>query len=102
MVESSARCQIGLHAFGIGAGGRADGTTAVAGAAERAGFAKLWAGEHVVLVDRGVSRYPYADDGRIAVPAGADWLDRMIDPTVAAGATDSIRLATGVLLLPEH
>jgi probable F420-dependent oxidoreductase len=29
-------------------------------------------------------------------------LDPMIALTVAAGATDSIRLATGVLLLPEH
>jgi probable F420-dependent oxidoreductase len=102
MVESSARCQIGLHALGIGAGARADVITAVAGAAERAGFATLWAGEHVVMVDRGASRYPYADDGRIAVPADADWLDPMIALTVAAGATDSIRLATGVLLLPEH
>ena len=40
-----------------------------------AGFATLWAGEHVVMVDAPASRYPYADDGRIAVPADADWLD---------------------------
>jgi probable F420-dependent oxidoreductase len=102
MVESSARCQIGLHALGIGAGARADVIAAVAGAAERTGFATLWAGEHVVMVDEAASRYPYADDGRIAVSADADWLDPMIALTVAAGATDSIRLATGVLLLPEH
>jgi probable F420-dependent oxidoreductase len=102
MVESSGRCQVGLHALGIGSGARADVITAVAAAAERAGFATLWAGEHVVMVDRSASRYPYADDGRIAVPADADWLDPMIALTVAAGATESIRLATGVLLLPEH
>ena len=27
------------------------------------------------MVDRQDSRYPYSDDGRIAVPSDADWLD---------------------------
>jgi alkanesulfonate monooxygenase SsuD/methylene tetrahydromethanopterin reductase-like flavin-dependent oxidoreductase (luciferase family) len=49
---------------------------AVAALAETAGFASVWAGEHVVLVDRPTSRYPYADDGRLTVPADEDWLDR--------------------------
>ena len=38
-------------------------------------FATLWAGEHVVMVDPSESRYPYSDDGQIAVPAAADWID---------------------------
>lgn len=75
---------------------------AVAAAAERAGFATLWVGEHVVMVDESTSRYPYADDGRIAVPADADWLDPLITLSFAAAATTTIDLATGVLLLPEH
>ncbi len=75
---------------------------AVAVAAEAAGFRTLWAGEHVVMVDSGASRYPYAPDGRIAVPADADWLDPMIALSFAAAASRSIRLATGVLLVPEH
>ena len=75
---------------------------AVAAAAERAGFATLWVGEHVVMVDESTSRYPYADDGRIAVPADADWLDPLIALSFAAAATTTINLATGVLLLPEH
>ena len=54
------------------------------------------------MVDRSESRYPYAADGQIAVPADADWLDPMIALTAAATATDRIGLATGVLLLPEH
>ena len=102
MPEEAGRCEIGLHALGIGTGARTEVITSVAAAAEGAGFATLWAGEHVVMVDRSASRYPYAADGQIAVPADADWLDPMIALTVAAGATDSIRLATGVLLLPEH
>jgi probable F420-dependent oxidoreductase len=94
--------QLGLHALGIGSGARRDIIDAVAAAAEAAGFATLWAGEHVVMVDEPASRYPYAPDGRIAVPAGADWLDPFITLSFAAAATRRIGLATGVLLLPEH
>ncbi|MFD8416208.1 TIGR03619 family F420-dependent LLM class oxidoreductase [Streptomyces sp. NPDC059650] len=75
---------------------------AVATAAETHGFAGLWCGEHVVLVDTPASRYPYSADGRIAVPADADWLDPLLALSFAAAATRRIELATGVLLLPEH
>lgn len=75
---------------------------AVAAAAERSGFATLWIGEHVVMVDEPSSRYPYSVDGRIAIPADADWLDPLIALSFAAAATNRIGLATGVLLLPEH
>jgi probable F420-dependent oxidoreductase len=94
--------RLGLHALGIGTGARREVIDAVAAGAEAAGFATLWAGEHVVMVDDGASRYPYAPDGRIAVPAQADWLDPLITLSFAAAATSTIRLATGVLLLPEH
>jgi probable F420-dependent oxidoreductase len=94
--------EFGLHALGIGAGARPDVIRAVSAAAEAAGFARLWCGEHVVMVDRPRSRYPYSQDGRIAVPADADWLDPMLALTFAAAATARIGLATGVLLLPEH
>jgi hypothetical protein len=66
--------RVGLHALGIGTGARPQIIRAVAMAAETGGFATLWAGEHVVLVDEPRSRYPYSADGRIAVPADADWL----------------------------
>ena len=94
--------RVGLHALGIGTGADPGVITATAVEAERRGFATLWAGEHVVMVDDGASRYPYADDGKIAVPAVADWLDPMIALSYAAAATSTIRLATGILLLPEH
>jgi probable F420-dependent oxidoreductase len=93
---------VGLHALGIGSGARPEIIRAVAVEAERHGFARLWAGEHVVMVDAPGSRYPYAADGRIAVPADADWLDPMLALTYAAAGTSRIGLATGVLLLPEH
>jgi probable F420-dependent oxidoreductase len=94
--------RVGLHALGIGAGARRLVIDAVARAAEDTGFSTLWAGEHVVMVDRPGSRYPYAADGRIPVPADADWLDPIVCLSFAAAATRSITLATGILLLPEH
>ncbi len=94
--------QVGLHALGIGAGARRCVMDAVAAAAEGAGFSTLWAGEHVVMVDQPSSRYPYTANGQIAVPSTADWLDPMIGLSFAAAATSTIKIATGVLLLPEH
>jgi probable F420-dependent oxidoreductase len=94
--------RLGLHALGIGSGARPEIVAAVARAAEAEGFATLWAGEHVVMVDRPVSRYPYNSQGEIAVPADADWLDPFVCLSFAAAATRTIGLATGILLLPEH
>jgi len=94
--------QLGLHSLGIGAGADRAVIDAVASAADSCGFATLWAGEHVVMVDRSPSRYPYSDDGVIGVPAQADWLDPMIALGFAAAASSRIAVATGVLLLPEH
>jgi probable F420-dependent oxidoreductase len=94
--------QVGLHALGIGPGATRGVIDAVAVAAERSGFATLWSGEHVVMVDRSASRYPYSEDGQIAVPATADWIDPLIGLSFVAAATSTIRIATGVLLLPEH
>jgi probable F420-dependent oxidoreductase len=94
--------RLGLHALGTGNGANRAVIDAVAAAAENCGFATLWAGEHVVMVDRSASRYPYSDDGQIAVPSTADWIDPLIGLSFAAAATSRIGVATGVLLLPEH
>ena len=94
--------RVGLHALGIGPGADPDVIDAVARTAETVGFSTLWSGEHVVMVDQPGSPYPYAPDGRIAVPADADWLDPLATLAFVAAATSRIRVATGVLLLPEH
>jgi probable F420-dependent oxidoreductase len=54
------------------------------------------------MVDEPGSRYPYADDGKIAVASDADWLDPLLALSFAAACTRRITLATGILLLPEH
>lgn len=94
--------RIGLHALGIGAGADPRVLEAAARSADAAGFSTLWSGEHVVMVDRPDSRYPYSRDGRIAVPSDADWLDPLIALAFVAAVTSNIRIATGILLLPQH
>jgi probable F420-dependent oxidoreductase len=94
--------RVGLHALGIETGARPEVMEAVARAADTAGFATLWSGEHVVMVDQPVSRYPYSGDGRMAVAAEASWLDPLLSLSYVAAVTRRITLATGVLLLPEH
>jgi probable F420-dependent oxidoreductase len=70
--------------------------------ADRCGFSTLWSGEHVVMVDRPDSPYPYASDGRIAVPSDADWLDALVTLAFVAALTSRVRIGTGILLLPQH
>ena len=70
--------------------------------AERLGFGTLWAPEHVVLFDRYPdSKYPYSRDGAFAVPSTTDWMDPFVALTYAAACTSTIRLATGICLVPE-
>ena len=94
--------RIGLHALGISSGADPSVIGAVARVAESTGFSTLWSGEHVVLVDRPDSPYPYAPDGQIAVPSDADWLDPLMTLAFVAALTSRIRIGTGILLLPQH
>jgi probable F420-dependent oxidoreductase len=99
---SAASVQIGLHALGIASGSRPEVIRAVATAADARRFATLWCGEHIVMVDKPRSRYPYSADGTIAVPPEADWLDPLLGLSFIAAHTSRVRLASGILLLPEH
>jgi probable F420-dependent oxidoreductase len=54
------------------------------------------------MVDRPDSPYPYTGDGKIAVPSDADWLDPLVALAFVAAVTSRIRIATGILLLPQH
>lgn len=93
---------VGLHALGIGNGSKPEVLATVARRADEVGFATLWCGEHVVMVDEPASRYPYSDDGKIVVAPDADWLDPLLALSFAASCTRRITLATGILLLAEH
>ena len=86
--------KLGLFSINMGPNGAPDALTAAAVAAEDAGFDSLWAGEHVVLPDPQVPPSPMAPQD----PA----LDPLIALTWAAAHTSSVRLATGIVILPQR
>jgi probable F420-dependent oxidoreductase len=79
-----------------------DAVAAVARHAEEVGVDSLWFPEHVVFVQGAVSPYPYTVDGSMNFGRRPGVYDPLIALTVAATATERIRLGTGVLILPEH
>jgi probable F420-dependent oxidoreductase len=93
--------RIGFFAIGIGRLTSPDWVRTVATNAERLGFASLWAPEHVVLLDRYASKYPYST-GDFPAPTHTPMGDPFTTLAFAAACTKTIRLGTGICLVPEH
>jgi probable F420-dependent oxidoreductase len=80
-----------------------DQAVALVQAAEEAGFESAWTIEHTVIPKGYQSAYPYAAGGRL--PGGeGDFI--LPDPQIwmawVAAHTSRIKLATGILILPQH
>jgi probable F420-dependent oxidoreductase len=75
---------------------------AVGRESEARGISTLWVGEHVVLFERYASRYPYSADGKIPAPPGSGLLEPMVTLSYLAACTESVRLGTAMLLLPQR
>ena len=86
--------KFGLFAANMGACADPVVAAKVAVAAEAAGFDSLWTGEHVVLPDPQVPPSPARPD------------TPLLDPAVAlaflAAHTRTIRLGTGIIILPQR
>jgi probable F420-dependent oxidoreductase len=94
--------KIGFIAIGIGLAADPEVLRTIAQTTEECGFHSLWAPEHVVLFDQYSARYPYAEDGRLPMPTTVDFLDPFSALTFAAAHTKTIRLGTGICLVPER
>ena len=93
--------KIGFFAVGIGHLSRPDLIKTVAVNAERLNFATVWAPEHVVLLDKYVSKYPYST-GAFPVPMDTPFADPFVTLGYAAAYTSRVKLITGICLVPEH
>jgi probable F420-dependent oxidoreductase len=69
---------------------------------EACGFESIVAVEHVVMMTEYDSRYPYDDSGRVELSADCPVPDPLDLLSFLAGQTQSLGLATGVLVLPNH
>src|ERR1700704_4117548 len=70
--------------------------------AEGMGLDSIWMGEHVALFDKNTYGYPGSKDGRIPVPEGGGMLDVTATLGFLAAATTTVRLGTGVALVPQR
>ena len=82
--------------FGINYGPCADPEVAgqVARAAEAAGFESLWTGEHIVLPDPQVPPSPASPE--------TPFIDSLIALAFVGAHTKTIRLGTGIIILPQR
>lgn len=94
--------KFGIAFANIGPLARPDAAAAFAQAAERAGFESLWTVEHVVVPVGYQSAYPYDPSGRMPGGEDAPIPDPLIWLTWVAAATTTLRLGTGVLILPQR
>ena len=75
----------------------------LAQAAEAAGFESLWTVEHTIVPAGYASAYPYDPSGKMAGGRNDIPLpDPLIWMAFVAAATTRIKLATGILILPQH
>jgi probable F420-dependent oxidoreductase len=75
---------------------------AIAQGAEEAGFESIWTVEHVVVPVGYESQYPYSPTGKMPGTEDVPIPDPLVWLAWVAGQTSSIRLATGILILPQR
>ncbi len=83
--------KFGLTSINAGATSYPETLIRIAQAAETAGFDSLWAGEHHVIATSSST-----------IPATSRYLNPVVALTFVAAHTRTIRLGTGILLLPQH
>ncbi len=69
--------------------------------AEAVGVESVWTGEHVMIPLEYRSAYPYNDTGKMGVPPETVLVDPLITLAAIAAATETVRLGTGVNILPQ-
>lgn len=72
----------------------------IARKAEELGFESLWIPEHIILPVEYKSPYPYSSSGRMPAAPDTPLHDPLIALAYVAGMTSTIKLATGIFVLP--
>ena len=85
---------LGLFATNMGVCATAEGAERIGTLAEALGFDSLWMGEHVVAPSPWVAPSPIQPDYPI--------LDPLVALGFMAGVTQRVRLATGIVILPQR
>ncbi len=86
--------KLGLYGINVGVCAEPETALEVAIAAEQAGFESVWTGEHVVLPDPQAPPSP--------VPPDNPFLDPAVALAFVAAQTSTLRLGTGIIILPQR
>lgn len=90
--------EIGLHLPSAQPGANANDILGVARAAEDHGFDAVWMFDHLFTPTDLESKYPYSRDGSYALSASDPFFDPLGLFGVLAGATERIKIGTGVMI----
>ncbi len=94
--------RFGIAFANIGAYVEAAEAVRLAQAAEGAGFESIWTVDHVVVPGGYRSTYPYDPSGRLPSGEGTVFPDPLIWLAYIAARTSSLRLGTGILIVPQR
>lgn len=93
--------KVGL-AFGSSIGVEGADAIELCRRAEAVGFESVWGGEHVILPDTIISKYPYTPDGKIPAEPDTPIPDPLIWLSYVAAAAPTLRLGTCILIVPQR
>ena len=93
--------KLGL-AFASSIGIDGDSALEICRRAESVGFESVWGGEHVVLPDAIVSKYPYSPDGKIPAEPDTPIPDPLLWLAFVAAAAPTLKLGTCILIVPQR
>ncbi len=85
---------VGLFGINMGAAGHPADMARIARAAEDAGYESLWTGEHIVLPDPQAPPSP--------APPETPMVDTAASLSYLAAITDTIKLGSGIIILPQR
>ena len=94
--------KFGVMFANVGPMGTAEGAIGIGQAAEAGGIESLWTVEHTVVPAGYESAYPYSPSGKMPGPEDSPIPDPLIWLAFVAAATKTIRLGTGILILPQR
>jgi probable F420-dependent oxidoreductase len=79
-----------------------DAAVALAQTAETAGFESVWTVDHVVVPAGYQSKYPYDPSGKLPSGEATVFPDPLIWMAYVAARTSTLRLGTGILIVPQR
>ncbi len=94
--------KFGMIFANVGPFGRPEGAAELGRICEETGIESVWTVEHVIVPGGYASEYPYSKDGKMAGGDDSPIPDPLVWLTWVGAHTTTLRLATGILILPQR